>query len=72
MKADGIKNGFPKISKALFTHFKIYKTMFTLIISILLQLGTIINASDFKSSEYNEQTGIYQSQDLIIKDEIVY
>jgi len=67
-----LKTDSQKYQRLLFTHFKIYKNIFTLIISILLQLGTIINASDFKSAEYNEQTGIYQSQDLIIKDEIVY
>jgi len=46
--------------------------MFTLIIALLLQLGTISNASDFKHSEYNEQASSYQGQSIIIKDEIVY
>ena len=46
--------------------------MFTLIIALLLQLGTIANASDFNSAEYNEKTGSYQGQSIIIKDEIVY
>ena len=46
--------------------------MFTLIIALLLQLGTIVNASDFKPSEYNEQAESYQGQSIIIKDEIVY
>jgi len=46
--------------------------MFILIIALLLQLGTISNASDFKQFEYNEQTSSYQEQSIIIKDEIVY
>jgi len=46
--------------------------MFTLIIALLLQLGTISSASEFKHSEYNEQTSSYQGQSIIIKDEIVY
>ena len=46
--------------------------MFTFIIALLLQLGTIAHASDFKSSEYNEQAETYQGQSIIIKDEIVY
>ena len=46
--------------------------MFTLIIALLLQLGTIASASDFNSEEYNEQKGAYQGQSIIIKDDIVY
>jgi len=46
--------------------------MFTFIIALLLQLGTIANASDFKPAEYNEQTSSYEGQTIIIKDEIVY
>ncbi len=45
--------------------------MFTFIIALLLQLGTITSAADFNANEFNEQTGVYQ-QELIIKDEIVY
>ena len=73
MRGVGIKNGFPKkYQKILFTHFKIYNLMFPLIIALLLQLGTISSASDFKHSEYNEQSSSYQGQSIIIKDEIVY
>jgi len=46
--------------------------MFTFIIAILLQLGTIGTASDFKAAEYNVQESTYQGQSIIIKDEIVY
>ena len=46
--------------------------MFTLIIILLLQLGTIATASDFKPAEYNNQVSTYQGQSIIIKDEIVY
>ena len=46
--------------------------MFTFIITLLIQLGMIANASDFKPSEYNEQAETYQGQSIIIKDEIVY
>ena len=46
--------------------------MFTLIIALLLQLGTIANASEFNHAEYNEQTSSYEGQAIIIKDEIVY
>ena len=46
--------------------------MFTFIIALLLQLGTIANASDFNHAEYNEQTSSYDGQTIIIKDEIVY
>ena len=46
--------------------------MFTFIIALLLQLGTITTASDFNAAEYNEQTSSYQGQSIIIKDEIVY
>ena len=46
--------------------------MFTFIIALLLQLGTIASASDFNVSEYNEQADSYQGQSIIIKDEIVY
>ena len=46
--------------------------MFILIISLLLQLGTISSASDFNASEYNQQAESYQGQSIIIKDEIVH
>ena len=46
--------------------------MFTLIIAILIQLGTITAVSDFQPSEYDEQTSSYQGHSIIIKDEIVY
>lgn len=46
--------------------------MFTFIIALLLQLGTIANASDFKAEEYNKEAETYQGQSIIIKDEIVY
>lgn len=44
--------------------------MLTLIITLLLQLGTITTASDFNPAEYNEQANTYEG--IIIKDEIVY
>jgi len=74
MKGGGIKNRIPKkkYQELLFIHFKTYNLMFTLIIALLLQLGTISSASEFKHSEYNEQTSSYQGQSIIIKDEIVY
>lgn len=46
--------------------------MFTLIITLLIQLGTITAASDFKAAEYDQQTNTYEGQSIIIKDEIVY
>ncbi len=46
--------------------------MFTLIIALLLQLGTIASVSEFNHEEYNEQTSSYQGQSIIIKDGIVY
>jgi len=45
--------------------------MFTFIIALLLQLGTITSAADFNPNEYDQQSSTYQ-QDIIIKDEIVY
>ncbi len=44
--------------------------MFTFIITLLLQLGTITTAAEFNSAEYDVQEGTYQ--EIIIKDEIVY
>jgi len=44
--------------------------MFTLIITLLLQLGTITTTADFNPVEYDAQEGTYQ--EIIIKDEIVY
>ena len=68
-----LRNKTPaKSIKLVLTHFKTYKLMFTLIIALLLQLGTIATASDFKPGEYNDQTSSYQGQSIIIKDEIVY
>lgn len=46
--------------------------MWTLIIALLLQLGTISSASDFDPAQYDEQSSTYESQSIIIKDEIVY
>ncbi len=45
--------------------------MFTLIIALLIQLGTIHSAADFSPNEYDATSGTYQ-QEIIIKDEIVY
>ena len=73
MRDGGIKNKTAQESNRKF-YLLTSKTiiMFTLIIALLLQLGTIANASDFKPAEYDEQTSSYQGQTIIIKDEIVY
>ena len=44
--------------------------MFAIIIALLLQLGMISSASDFNSTEYNEEAGTYEG--IIIKDDIAY
>jgi len=45
--------------------------MFSFLIALLLQLGTIASAAEFDATEYDAQTQTYQ-QDIIIKDDIVY
>jgi len=68
-----LKTGLPeKSSETNIYSLQTYNLMFTLIIALLLQLGTIATASDFKPAEYNGQTSTYQGQSIIIKDEIVY
>jgi hypothetical protein len=46
--------------------------MMTLIIALLLQLGTISSSADFNPAQYDEQASTYQGQSIIIKDDIVY
>jgi len=45
--------------------------MFTLLIALLLQMGTITSAAEFNPNEYNQKAGTSE-QAVIIKDEIVY